>query len=210
MPPEFPGDHPPLHAADLGDDPVAALQAWLQVARETGDEAASAMALATASPAGAPSVRIVLLRTADREGLVFHTHRLSRKAVEMEARPEVALLLHWTRPIHRQVRVEGRAERLEDEFSDAYFLERPAGGLLSAWACPQSQVVSGREELERRWEAARRRFPDDASIPRPREWGGYRVIPECFEFWLGREDRLHDRIRFRRAAGAWVRERLAP
>jgi pyridoxamine 5'-phosphate oxidase len=210
MPPEFPGDHPPLHAADLGDDPVAALQAWLQVARETGDEAASAMALATASPAGAPSVRIVLLRTADREGLVFHTHRLSRKAVEMEARPEVALLLHWTRPIHRQVRVEGRAERLEDEFSDAYFLERPAGGLLSAWACPQSQVVSGREELERRWEAARRRFPDDASIPRPREWGGYRVIPECFEFWQGREDRLHDRIRFRRAAGAWVRERLAP
>jgi pyridoxamine 5'-phosphate oxidase len=128
----------------------------------------------------------------------------------MEARPEVALLLHWTRPIHRQVRVEGRAERLDDELSDAYFFQRPAGGRLSAWASPQSQVVSGREELERRREAARRRFPDDASIPRPREWGGYRVIPECFEFWQGREDRLHDRIRFRRAGGAWVRERLAP
>ena len=210
MPPEFPSAHPPLHAADLGADPAAALEAWLELAREAGDEAANAMALATASPAGAPSVRIVLLRTADREGLVFHTHRLSRKAVEMEAHPEVALLLHWTRPIHRQVRVEGRAERLDDELSDAYFFQRPAGGRLSAWASPQSQVVSGREELERRREAARRRFPDDASIPRPREWGGYRVIPECFEFWQGREDRLHDRIRFRRAGGAWVRERLAP
>jgi pyridoxamine 5'-phosphate oxidase len=210
MPPEFLGDHPPLHAADLGHDPVAALQAWLELAREAGDEAANAMALATASPAGAPSVRIVLLRTADHEGLVFHTHRLSRKAVEMEARPEVALALHWTRPIHRQVRVEGRAERLEDELSDAYFLGRPAGGRLSAWASPQSQVISGRDELERLWEAARRRFPNDASIPRPPEWGGYRVIPQCFEFWQNREDRLHDRIRFRRTGGAWVRERLAP
>jgi len=147
-----------------------------------------------------PPVRIVLLRTADREGLVFHTHRLSRKAVEMEAHPEVALLLHWNRPIHRQVGVEGRAERLEDELSDAYFFERPAGGRPSAWASPQSQVVSGRDELERRWQEARCRFPDDGAIPRPAEWGGYRVVPECFEFWQGREDRLHDRIRFRRAA----------
>ena len=107
MPPEFPSAHPPLHAADLGADPAAALEAWLELAREAGDEAANAMALATTSLAGAPSVRIVLLRTADRDGLVFHTHRLSRKGVEMEARPEVALALHWTRPIHRQVRVEG-------------------------------------------------------------------------------------------------------
>ena len=210
MPPDLPDDHPPLRAADLGDDPFAALHSWLAVAREAGDEAANAMALATVSAAGAPSVRIVLLRAADHEGLVFHTHRLSRKGVEMEARPEVALALDWTRPFHRQVRVEGRVERLDDELSDVHFRDRPVGGRLSAWASPQSQVVSGRDDLERRWSEARRRFPDDDAIPRPPEWGGYRVLPETFEFWQGREDRVHDRIRFRRAGTAWVRERLAP
>jgi len=178
--------------------------------REAGDEAANAMALATVSPAGAPSVRVVLLRGADHDGLVFHTHRLSRKGVEMDGRAEVALVLHWTRPIHRQVRVEGRVERLEDELSDAHFRDGPVGGRLSVWASPQSQVVSGRDELERRWAEARRRFPDDNAISRPPEWGGYRVVPEIFEFWQGREDRLHDRIRFRRAGAAGVRERLAP
>ena len=210
MPRDLSDDHPPLRAADLGDDPFAALLAWLALAREAGDEAAGAIALATVSPAGAPSVRIVLLRGADHDGLVFHTHRLSRKGVEMEATPEVALVLHWTRPIHRQVRVEGRAELLPDELSDRHFRGRPAGGRLSAWASPQSQVVAGRDELERRWAEARRRFPDDDAIPRPPEWVGYRVVPETFEFWQGREDRLHDRIRFRRAGAAWVRERLAP
>ncbi|HAW10023.1 MAG TPA: hypothetical protein DCX12_02920 [Chloroflexi bacterium] len=107
-------------------------------------------------------------------------------------------------------RVEGRVERLGDELSDAHFRDGPVGGRLSVWASPQSQVVSGRDELERRWAEARRRFPDDNAISRPPEWGGYRVVPEIFEFWQGREDRLHDRIRFRRAGAAGVRERLAP
>ena len=210
MPPDLPDDHPPLRSADLGDDPFAALHSWLELAREAGDEAANAMALATVSAAGAPSVRIVLLRGVDQRGLVFHTHRLSRKGAEMAARPEVALALRWTRPFHRQVRVEGGVERLEDELSDAHLRDRPVGGRLSAWASPQSQVVSGREELERRWSEARRQFPDDDAIPRPPEWGGYRVLPENFEFWQGRQDRLHDRIRFQRAGAVWLRERLAP
>jgi pyridoxamine 5'-phosphate oxidase len=210
MPRDLSDDHPPLRSTDLGDDPLAAFQSWLALAREAGDEAAAAMALATVSAVGAPSVRIVLLQGVDGDGLVFHTHRLSRKGVEMAERPEVALAFHWARPLHRQVRVEGGVERLEDELSDVHFRGRGVGGRLSAWASPQSQVVSGRDELERRWSEVRRRFPDDDAIPRPPEWGGYRVVPESFEFWQGREDRLHDRIRFRRSGITWVRERLAP
>jgi len=168
------------------------------------------MALATASAAGVPSVRMVLLRGPDDRGLTFHTHRLSRKGDEIAAVPRAAVVLHWTRPFHRQVRVEGRVEALEDEASDAYFRSRPVGGRLSAWASPQSQVVASRAELEGLWGLVRQRFPDDDAIPRPPNWGGYRLVPDIFEFWQGRRDRLHDRIRFRLLGEQWIPERLAP
>ena len=206
----LPDDPPALRAADLGGDPFAAFRTWLTLARESGEEAADAMALATTSAAGGPSVRMVLLRGPDDRGLTFHTHRLSRKGGEIAAVPRAAIVLHWTRPFHRQVRVEGRVEALEDEASDAYFHSRPVGGRLSAWASPQSQVVASRAELERLWEVARHRFPDDEAIPRPPNWGGYRLVPDVFEFWQSRRDRLHDRIRFRRLGDSWMRERLAP
>jgi pyridoxamine 5'-phosphate oxidase len=207
---DLPSDQPPLGAADLGSDPLAAFRGWLEAARQAGDPAADAVALATASPEGAPSVRLVLLRGLDPGGLVFFTNRQSRKGRELSARPRAALAFHWTVPVHRQVRVEGAVELLDDASSDLYYRGRPLGARISAWASPQSQVVGGRQELERLWEEARRRFPDDEAIPRPPHWGGYRVVPDSVEFWQGRQDRLHDRIRFRRAGDGWVRERLAP
>ena len=206
----LPDDPPALRAADLGGDPFVAFRTWLALARESGEEAARAMALATASAAGVPSVRMVLLRGPDDRGLTFHTHRLSRKGDEIAAVPRAAVVLHWTRPFHRQVRVEGRVEALEDEASDAYFRSRPVGGRLSAWASPQSQVVASRAELEGLWGLVRQRFPDDDAIPRPPNWGGYRLVPDIFEFWQGRRDRLHDRIRFRLLGEQWIPERLAP
>lgn len=202
--------HPPLTPEDLGGDPVAAFQRWRDLAAGRSVWAADAMTVATVSPEGRPSVRIVLLRGFDERGFVFHTSRASRKAEDLAARPFAAVLFHWAAPLHRQVRAEGRVELLEDEASDAYFRGRPAGAQISAWASPQSQVVADREELEQLWAEARRRFPDDDAIPRPAHWGGYRVVPEVFEFWQGRQDRLHDRIRLRRAGDGWIPERLAP
>jgi pyridoxamine 5'-phosphate oxidase len=201
---------PPLQPEELGADPVAALRRWYEAAAAAGDSSADALALATASGDGTPSVRMVLLRGLDAAGLVFHTNRESRKGRDLAARPRASALLHWERPAHRQVRVEGRVELLPDEESDAYFRGRPPGAQVSAWASPQSAVVASREELESLWTAARQRFPEGAPIPRPPFWGGYRVVPEAVEFWQGRQDRLHDRIRFRREGDGWVRERLAP
>ncbi|MGA8015834.1 MAG: pyridoxamine 5'-phosphate oxidase [Candidatus Dormiibacterota bacterium] len=209
-PPDLPEGAPPLHQSDLGDDPIAAFCDWLELAGGSAPGSADAMALATADPAGTPSVRMVLLRGVDHRGFCFHTNRLSRKGAELGSRPAAALLFHWDAPIHRQVRVEGTVERLEDAASDAYFQGRPPGARISAWASPQSRVVASRAALERRWERARARFPDDRAIPRPPHWGGYRVVPHTVEFWQGRADRLHDRILFRRAGEGWVRERLAP
>jgi pyridoxamine 5'-phosphate oxidase len=201
---------PPLTPEDLGGDPVSAFQRWRDLAAGHSVAAADAMALAAVSAEGRPSVRIVLLRGFDERGFVFYTSRTSRKGAELAARPFAAVLFHWVAPLHRQVRAEGSVELLDDGASDAYFRSRPAGAKISAWASAQSQVVADRQELEHLWADARRRFPDDDAIPRPRDWGGYRVVPETFEFWQGRQDRLHDRIRFRRAGGGWVRERIAP
>lgn len=202
--------HPPLAPEDLGGDPVAAFRRWRDLASEYSVAAADAMTLATVSAEGLPSVRIVLLRGFDERGFVFHTSRASRKANDLAARPFAAVLFHWAGPLHRQVRAEGRVEVLEDEASDAYFRSRPAGAQISAWASPQSRVVADRDALEQLWADARLRFPDDDAIPRPDAWGGYRVVPEMFEFWQGRQDRLHDRIRFRRVGDGWTQARLAP
>jgi pyridoxamine 5'-phosphate oxidase len=194
--------------AGADPDPFDRFERWWAHARTAlpGDDA-DAMVVATASAGGEPSSRFVILRGFDRRGFVFFTNYESAKARDLEENPRAAVLLHWA-PSHRQVRASGRASRLSPEESEKYFRSRPRGHRLAAWASPQGQVISGREVLERRFEEAAARFGDDP--PLPSFWGGYLVRPDQFEFWQGRENRLHDRVRYRRRADLWVIERLAP
>jgi pyridoxamine 5'-phosphate oxidase len=193
----------PLCRADLDPDPVRQFARWFAEA-EGVVRAPEAMALATADPAGAPSVRMVLLKHANEHGLAFYTHYTSRKGRELEANSRAALLLYWD-PLGRQVRVEGRVERVPPAESDAYFETRPHGARVSALASRQSEVIESREELESRVTALA-----GGDVARPEWWGGFRLVPESWEFWQHRESRLHDRFRYRRADGAWVIERLSP
>jgi pyridoxamine 5'-phosphate oxidase len=196
----------PLREENADPDPLAQFRRWFAEAGEAM-EFAEAVALATATPDGRPSVRMVLMKVADERGFVFHTGYGSRKGRELEANPRAALLFHWP-PLGRQVRVEGPVERTSREDSERYFRTRAPLSRISATASPQSEVVSGREELERRVEAAVEEFGDDP--PLPERWGGFRLVPETWEFWQHRENRLHDRLRYRRDGDAWVVERLAP
>jgi pyridoxamine 5'-phosphate oxidase len=198
-----------LREDDLDPDPIRQFQVWLDEALRSEVPEVNAMALATATPDGRPSVRMVLLRGIDERGFSFFTNYESRKARELEANPLAAMVFFW-HEVERQVRVEGRIERTSEEESDRYFHGRPAGSKLGAWSSPQSRVISGREELEAQFRALEDRYPD-GSIPRPATWGGYRLIPESIEFWQGRPNRLHDRLRYtRQADGNWMIERLAP
>lgn len=193
------------HAAD---DPIAQFQQWFDEALEAELDEPNAMTLATATPEGRPSARIVLLKGVDERGFAFYTNYRSRKGRELDQNPYAALTFLW-KPLERQVRIEGRVERMADEESDAYFQRRPRGSQLGAWASPQSRVVSSREALQERLDAAQAEY-DGADVPRPPHWGGFRLLHERVEFWQGRPNRLHDRIRYRRAASGWARERLAP
>ncbi len=166
------------------------------------------VALATADAEGRPSVRMVLLRGADERGFVFHTNYNSRKAGELAANPHAALCFHWP-TLEEQIRVEGRIERLPSSESDAYFVTRPRGSQLGAWASEQSMVLPSRETLEEQYRAIERRF-EGSPVPRPPFWGGFRLVPERIEFWFGRPDRLHDRLSYTREAGGWRIERLYP
>jgi pyridoxamine 5'-phosphate oxidase len=195
-----------VREADLDPDPLRQFHAWFDEARAAG-EVAEAVALATATPDGRPSVRMVLVKRADEHGFAFHTNLESRKGVELAANPAAALLFHW-RSLGRQVRVEGLVERVPDEEAEAYFGTRSYESRLAAWASPQSRPLAGRAELERLYRAAGERFPGD--VPLPPHWGGFRVVPDAYEFWQHREHRLHDRVRYVRDAGGWRRERLAP
>jgi pyridoxamine 5'-phosphate oxidase len=197
----------PLHESDVDPDPLRQFAAWFA---EAGGvvRAPEAMAVATASGDGAPSVRMALLKEFDERGFVFFTGYASRKGRDLEANPRAALLLYWD-PLGRQVRIEGTVERTSVAESEAYFRTRPLGSRLAALASRQSTVVSNREELEDRVAELERELAH-SEVPLPEEWGGYRVTPETYEFWQHRENRLHDRLRYRREDGGWALERLAP
>ena len=198
---------PPLLETDLRPDPFEQFEAWLEEAR--GSIAMpEAMALATATPSGDPSVRIVLLKGLDERGFVFNTSFLGRKAHEIAANPRAALLFYWDAP-GRQVRVEGPVERCSAEETEKYILSRPRASRLSAMASHQSEPVESREALEAAVADLEQRYRD-AELPVPGDWGSYRVRPESFEFWQNQPDRLHDRLRYLPEGEGWRIERLGP
>lgn len=192
---------------ELGSDPIVALRAWLAEAQQSADRP-QVMTLATATPDGLPSARIVLLRGLDEEGLVFFTNRESRKGDELRVNPRAAVVLHWW-DLGRQVRVEGTVEEIARSESAAYWETRPRASRIAGWVSAQSRPLADSEELDAAYADAEARFTG-GDVPLPSHWGGYRVLPEAVEFWRHRESRLHDRIRFTRAPGGWRRERLAP
>jgi pyridoxamine 5'-phosphate oxidase len=203
-------EHGSLDEATVAHDPLVQFAAWYDAAVAAGVPEPEAMTLSTATPDGRPSARVVLLRGFDARGFCFFTNYTSRKGRELDGNPFAALTFHWA-ALERQVRIEGQVERTSAAESDAYFTSRPSTSRIGAWSSPQSDVVAGREALEALFARFRAQHPDDAAIPRPEHWGGYRLVPDRIEFWQGRPSRLHDRLRFRRAAGgAWTLERLAP
>jgi pyridoxamine 5'-phosphate oxidase len=197
----------PLDEASAAADPLEQFTRWFEQARATeGDP--TAMALATATPDGRPSARMVLLKGFDARGFVFYTNYDSRKAGELDGTQRAALLFYWP-SLERQVRIEGGVSRVDGAESDAYFASRPLESRWSAHASPQSRAIDSRESLEAAVARARAEFGD--TVPRPAGWGGFRVVPDAFEFWQGRENRLHDRLAYDRVAAAgWGRRRLAP
>ncbi len=198
----------PLRRPDLDPDPLRQFQAWYEAARIAGVVRPETVALATASPEGRPSVRFVLLKGADEHGFVFYSGYESRKGLELEANPHAALCFYW-HELGRQVRIEGPVSRVPLADSDAYFASRPYGAQLSATASRQSEVVTGRRELEIAVEELGSRHGEGA-VPRPERWGGFVLAPELYEFWQHRDDRLHDRFRYRPAGNGWTIERLSP
>jgi pyridoxamine 5'-phosphate oxidase len=192
-----------LREDDVAFDPLEQFGRWRAEAGE-----ADTMALATATRDGAPSVRMVLLKGADEDGFVFFTGYGSRKGGELDANPQAALLFHWA-ALGRQVRVEGEVERVSDAESDDYFATRPRGAQLAATASRQGRVLANRAQLDEAVADLAREY-EDRDVPRPEHWGGYRVRPRMYEFWQHRDDRLHDRLRYRRDGDAWLLERLAP
>ena len=202
---EYAGE--PLDETHTHADPFTQFSTWFEQVRETEPDP-TAMALATATREGRPSVRTVLLKGVDPQGFVFYTNYHSRKAREMEQTGRVSLLFLW-RSVNRQVRIDGRIEKVSEAESDAYFATRPVESRWSVYASRQSEKIESREALESRYDVARNLYGD--AVPRPGWWGGYRVVPDEFEFWQGRASRLHDRLQYRKQAdGSWIRERLAP
>jgi pyridoxamine 5'-phosphate oxidase len=196
-----------LDDGTAGNEPLALFEKWFAQALQAKVPEPNAMTLATVGADGRPSTRIVLVKSYDASGIVFFTNYLSRKGHELADHPLAALQFHWVE-LEKVVRIEGLVERTSDAESDAYFATRPLDSRIGAWASPQSQVIGNRAVLLAN--AARTSATYGLNPPRPPHWGGYRLVPDAWEFWAGRKSRLHDRIRFRLVDGRWVKERLAP
>ncbi len=191
-------------------DPYKLLEEWYQAAVGSGEVDANAMSLSTLDEDGYPVSRIVLMRGLSIEGITFYTNYLSAKGRQLDSNPKAQVQFLW-KALERQVRVRGRVERISSAESDQYFASRPRDSQLGAWASPQSQFLASREELEQRLQEQSSRFSGEASIPRPPHWGGFRLVPLDFEFWQGRPNRLHDRLKaFSKDSGTWSWRRLAP
>ncbi len=188
-------------------DPLQQFGTWLEQALSAQLPEPNAMTLATVGPDGRPSTRVVLIKGCDARGIVWYTNYASRKGRELAAQPFAALQFHWVE-LERVVRIEGRVEKAGEDESDAYYASRPLDSRLGAWASPQSEVIGSRAVLVAA--AAKAALTHGLNPPRPPHWGGYRLVPDRWEFWQGRKSRLHDRLRYRLEGGAWVRERLAP
>jgi pyridoxamine 5'-phosphate oxidase len=188
-------------------DPLQQFGTWLEQALSAQLPEPNAMTLATVGPDGRPSTRVVLIKGCDERGIVWYTNYASRKGRELAAQPFAALQFHWVE-LERVVRIEGRVEKAGEDESDAYYASRPLDSRLGAWASPQSEVIGSRAVLVAA--AAKAALTHGLHPPRPPHWGGYRLVPDRWEFWQGRKSRLHDRLRYRLEGGAWVRERLAP
>ncbi len=197
-----------LRESEIHRDPIEQFRRWFEEVQAANLHEPNAMIVATATAGGKPSARTVLLKGFDDRGFVFYTNYEGGKARDLLENPRAALLFYWGE-LERQVRIEGRAERIAAEESDAYFASRPRGSQLGAWASEQSRPVADRAALEARLREVERRF-GEGEVPRPPFWGGYRVKPEIIEFWQGRENRLHDRLLYRRENGGWEIERLQP
>lgn len=197
-----------LDETHTGHDPLAFFGKWFMEAQAAAVAEVNALTLATVDAQNRPHARIVLLKGLDEKGFLFFTNYDSAKGNDLDANPYAALVFFW-QELERQVRVEGSVERVSEEESDAYFNSRPEGSKLGAWSSPQSQVIMGREVLEQNYKVYEQKFAG-GSIPRPKHWGGYRVIPHRIEFWQGRANRMHDRIVFTRSADEWHIVRLAP
>jgi pyridoxamine 5'-phosphate oxidase len=198
----------PLEREHLDPDPVRQFHRWLGEAMAAGSPEANAMAIATADPAGQPSLRMVLLKHFDAAGFVFYTNLQSRKAREIDANPQAALLFYWPE-VSRQVRVTGPVSRTTTAETLRYFLSRPRDSQVGAWTSPQSAVIETRSALEQKFERLKAKFAA-GDVPLPDFWGGFRVAPEAVEFWQARDNRLHDRFVYRRDGDGWSIDRLAP
>ena len=196
-----------LNEAMTGDDPLTFFSTWFAEAENAAIEEVNAMVLATCGTDGRPQARIVLLKGQDATGFVFFTNYNSAKGHEIAANPNAALVFFW-KELERQVRIEGRIEKVSAAESDAYFQSRPAESRLGAWASDQSSPIADRQVLEKSYNDFKQKFGEN--IPRPEHWGGYRLIPQNIEFWQGRSNRMHDRILFTRDGENWSKKRLAP
>ena len=197
-----------LDVADVHPDPLEQFRKWFGDAQNAGVREPNAMTLATATPDGRPSARVVLLKSMDQRGFGFFTDYRSRKAVELFANPNATLSFAWL-DLERQVRIEGMVSRMDREEAEAYFRTRPLGSRHGAWASVQSSVIPDRYWLENAVREIEARHPD-GEVPLPPHWGGFILAPMLYEFWQGRQNRLHDRVQYRRADERWVIERLAP